>query len=197
MSGAPVECIVARAEELLPETWKTAAGNGPVRVFNPGLLRDGEGWLFAYRAVSPDGLRRIGLCRLDAKLRPIAGSQLPLTDHVRFRTDADYPEVVRAWFADPRLYRLGGRIFIYWNSGWHEPRNYQFVQELDPTTLLPRGSPRELLLRGERQKLEKNWTLFHAGDERKDEFHAIYSIVPHRVLAFSLAGDGDITFEEI
>lgn len=197
MSGAPAECSVFRTEDLLPETWRAAAGNGPVRAFNPGFLRDRDGWLFAYRVVAPDGLRRIGLCRLDAKLRPIAGSPLPFTDQVRFRTSVDYPDVARQWFADPRLYRLGERIFIYWNSGWHEPRNYQFVQELDPVTLLPRGVARELLLRGERQKLEKNWTFFQTGRERKDEFHAVYAIAPHRVLAFSIEGEGDITFEEV
>jgi hypothetical protein len=161
------------------------------------LLRDGDEWLFAYRVVGPDGLRRIAICRLDRALQVIDGSQFPFTDYVRFRKGEDYPEIARHWFADPRLYRLGTRMFIYWNSGWHEPRNYQFVQELEPATLMPRGSPREMLLQGERQKLEKNWTLFQTGDEPADEFHAVYSISPHRVLAFSIAGLGDVTFEEV
>ena len=42
-------------------------------------------------------------------------------------------------FADPRLYRLAGRLFVYWNSGWHEPQNHQFLQELDPVSLRPVG----------------------------------------------------------
>ena len=100
----------------------------------PGLLRDGDRWIFAYRIVAADGLRRIAICRLDQKLRVIEGSPLPLTDHVQFRPEAVLPEVATRWFADPRLYRLGGRLFVYWNSGWHEPRNCQFVQELDPAT---------------------------------------------------------------
>jgi hypothetical protein len=46
-------------------------------------------------------------------------------------------------------------------------------------------------LSGERQRLEKNWTLFGDGP-----CFAIYSVAPHRVLAFSLAGAGEIKFRE-
>lgn len=197
MRDAADECVVFRAEQLLPAAWRQFAADGPVRVFNPGLLRDGDGWLFAYRVVAADGLRRIAMCRLDAALRVVADSAFPLTDHVRFRPDAGYPEVATQWFADPRLYWLGGRLFIYWNSGWHEPQNFQFVQELDPATWQPRGLARELVLHGTRRKLEKNWTFFRAGTEPADAFHAIYSIMPHRVLAFSIAGEGNIAFEEV
>lgn len=195
MSGTEVQGVVFAAANLLPAAWSEAAGTEPVRLFNPGLLRDGDGWLLAYRVVAGDGRRRIALSRLDGSLRVIAGSQLPLSDGFRFRQGVDYPEVARHWFADPRLYRFGGRIFIYWNSGWHEPRNYQFVHELDPGTLRPLGCARELILsRGDRQKLEKNWTFFDgvAGFENL----AVYSICPHRLLQFSLAGEGDIPFEE-
>lgn len=207
------DCVVYSGTELLPDSWCTTAGDGPVRTFNPGLLRDGTGWLLAYRIVAPDGLRRIGLCRLDANLRMVAGSAVPWSDWVQFRSDVDYPEVARHWFADPRLYRFGQRLFIYWNSGWHEPRNYQFVVELDPVTLRPVGPARELVLRGERRKLEKNWTFFEAmgttavGDGvggkgntesgRSETAFAVYSITPHRVLSFSYAGEGDIVFDEI
>jgi predicted GH43/DUF377 family glycosyl hydrolase len=194
MSTAPAECIVFEAATLLPEAWAKFSAQGPVRCFNPGLVRDGDGWLFAYRVVGPDGLRRIGICRLDAALRVVPGSPVPFSDRVRFRRGAEYPEVATKWFADPRLHRLGGRLLIYWNSGWHEPRNHQFVQELDPVSLTPRGPARELLLQGERRKLEKNWTLFTAGGER---IHAVYSIMPHRVLELSLAGEGDIVCAEI
>jgi hypothetical protein len=193
MNEAHPDHRVFGADPLLPDAWKKLAADGPVRTFNPGLLRDGDGWIFAYRIAGLDGKRRIGLCRLGKTFEVIAGSQIPLTDHVRFRNDGVYPEIGTQWFADPRLYRFGDRIFIYWNSGWHEPRNCQFVQELDPATLLPRGHPREMLLRSERRKLEKNWTFFTAPTGR---LHAVYSILPHRVLEFSIAGDGDILFEE-
>jgi predicted GH43/DUF377 family glycosyl hydrolase len=188
------ECVVFSGEQLLPPEWQPLASKGPVRTFNPGLLRTADGWIFAYRIVASDGLRRIGLCRLNHALQIVPGSQVSWSDHVRFRTGAEYPELGTRWFADPRLYRFGGRLLIYWNSGWHEPRNCQFVQELDPGTLLPVGHPRELLLRGERQKLEKNWTFF--ADE-SGGCCAVYSIQPHRVLRFSLDGSGDIEFEPL
>ncbi|MES2695081.1 MAG: hypothetical protein V4773_16530, partial [Verrucomicrobiota bacterium] len=125
----------------------------------------------------------------------IPGSPRPLSDGFRLRADVDYPEVVRRWFADPRLYRFGQRLFVYWNSGWHEPRNYQFIHELDPRTLQPIGVARELVLRsGERQKLEKNWTLFQ---DPAGAYRAVYSVAPHRVLGFSLEGEGDLLFDEV
>lgn len=187
--------VVYSSRELLPDAWRETAAAGPVRMFNPGLLALGDSWLLAYRVVAADGLRRIGLTRLDRELRVIPGSQCPLSDGFRLRSNAPYPDVVRHWFADPRLYRFGERLFVYWNSGWHEPRNYQFLHELDPQTLRPIGHARELLLKsGPRQKLEKNWTLF-CGDSGV-EGYCVYSITPHRVLRFSLAGDGDIEFED-
>src|SRR5476649_1021125 len=104
------------SDALLPAAWRHFSSAGPVRVFNPALLPDGDGWLFAYRVVGPDGLRRIALCRLDASLRVVADSPLALTDFVRFPGGRHYAEPAISWFADPRLYRLAGRIFIYWNS---------------------------------------------------------------------------------
>lgn len=187
------ECIVFRSEDLLPDAWLTLAAGGPVRMFNPGLLRDGDGWIFAYRVVASDGKRRIALCRLDRRLQIIGGSAMAWSDTVVFPDAGAMPDVATHWFADPRLYRFGDRLFIYWNSGWHEPRNYQFLQELDPTTLRAAGPPRELRLRGERQKLEKNWTLF----ENAGRQLAIYSILPHRILEFSLAGSGSMEFNEV
>ena len=194
MSCRTGECVVFTAEQLLPAEWQRLAAAGPVRTFNPGLLRRADGWIFAYRIVAEDGIRRIGICRLNDQLQIVAGSQVPWSDHVRFRPDGIYPEVATQWFADPRLYRFGERLFIYWNSGWHEPRNCQFIQELDPATLLPINHPRELLLRGARQKLEKNWTFFAT---ETGTFHAVYSIQPHRVMAFSVEGAGDIHFDEV
>ncbi len=187
--SAPPDGIVYPTDQLAPEEWRQAAAAGPVRAFNPALLRDGAGFLFAYRFVAADGRRRIGLCRLDAKLQIVAGSHVPLTDSVSFADPAALPEVARHWFADPRLYRFGTRLFIYWNSGWHEPRNYQFLQELDPQDLRPVGCARELVLFGaERQKLEKNWTLFAVSGE----VFAVYSVMPHRILRVKLEGTGDV-----
>lgn len=190
--------IVYPVDKLLPAAWRPLAEAGPVRTFNPGLLRDGAGWLFAYRVVATDGQRRIGICRLDTSFRVVRDSQVPLSDCLVVGgtkpLDA-YPEVARSWFADPRLYRFGQRLFIYWNTGWHEPLNHQFLQELDPRSLAPLGPARELVLNGfVRQKLEKNWTLFGTDCAR---VFAVYSITPHRVLATSLETEGDIVFEDV
>ena len=189
------EGVIFTGEDVLPAEWRALAGLGPIRTFNPALLRDGAGWIFAYRLVAADGLRRIAICRLDSNLAIVAGSPSPLTDQVRLDPGSEYPEVARNWFADPRLYRFGDRLFIYWNSGWHEPHNCQFLQELEPRTLKPVGLARELQLRGPRQKLEKNWTLF--SEPASARTLAVYSIAPHRVLELSLAGEGPIACEEV
>lgn len=177
--------IVFNSPELVPENWRAGMRDAALRVFNPGLLRDGTGWLLAYRVVTDPGLRRrLAICRLDRRFGIVAGSIVPLTDQIRFPRPQDHAPEGTSWFADPRMYRLAGRVFIYWNSGWHEPQNCQFLQELDPQSLAPIGAPRELVLEGARQKLEKNWTLF----ESDGGIYAVYSVNPHRVLRCSLAG---------
>lgn len=194
MNPLPANPVIFESADLLPSNWLREAQDGPVRTFNPALLRDGAGWILAYRVVAPDERRRLGICRLTAELEIDDGSQVPLTDFVRFHRDHSYPEMATQWFADPRLYRFGERIFVYWNSGWHEPHNCQFLQELDPVSLLPRRYARELILEGERQKLEKNWTFFSPDGGAR--LFAVYSILPHRILTFSLAGDDDVVFRE-
>ena len=235
------ESILFDSQELLPASWRHFAESGPVRAFNPSLLRDGDEWIFAYRVVGPDLLRRIALCRLDRNLQVVGGSAVAFSQGVKFAPGNRYAEPAQTWFADPRLYRLAGRLFVYWNSGWHEPLNYQFVQEVDPRDFRPIGYARELILIGPRQKLEKNWTLL--GDEGANQvlrgrisgdmggtpmprlpamaggtgvppvglsvhaksdlrpghgpFYAIYSITPHRVLQFSLDGEGAIDFTDV
>lgn len=183
--------VVFGNADLLPREWRTA-DIANVRAFNPGVLRIAGGWLLAYRIVAEPKLeRRIAFCRLDDDLRVVPESHVPFSDLVRFRP-FEGPMQATSWFADPRLYRLQERLFVYWNSGWHEPRNYQFLQEIDSQSFHPIGSPREMTLRGERQKLEKNWTLFERGD-----LYAVYSINPHRVLTFSLLGEGPMEFCDI
>lgn len=180
--------------DLIPAAWAGVLADGPVRAFNPGLAADDHGgWLLAYRLVGADGRRRIGLCRLNPAYRVIPGTASPLSDGFRFRAGCLYPAEAYHWFADPRLFRLGGRLFVYWNSGWHEPRNHQFVQEIDPTSLLAVGHAHELMIAGPRQKLEKNWTLFeHAGRAL-----AIYSVQPQRVLTFDPSEPGDWVMSEL
>lgn len=178
--------------DLIPSTWADEAAHGSVRCFNPGLIPHGAGWLLAYRVViAPELKRRIAFCRLDSAFRVIPDTPFPFSDLIQVRSDHELAPQALSWFADPRLYRLEGRWFVYWNSGWHEPQNHQFLQEFDPASLRPLGPARELhYLR--REKLEKNWGLFEA----EAGLFAVYTVHPHRVLAFSLAGDGPITFTD-
>lgn len=193
MSAAEVSPSLLETADLIPSEWAGTLAAGPVRAFNPGLISDDcGGWLLAYRLVGMDGKRRIGLCRLDAARRVVPGSARPLSDGFRLRAGCLYPAEAYHWFADPRLFRIGGRLFVYWNSGWHEPRNHQFAQEIDPAALTALGHAHELMIDGPRQKLEKNWTLFeHAGRAL-----AVYSVQPHRVLTFEPSGHGDWLMHE-
>jgi len=186
------EFIIIPGRDLLPRAWSHLGNPGPLRTFNPTILKHGDEWLFAYRVVGPDLVRRIALCRLDTSFRVVPESQVPLSDWLQVPPGRQYPDQVRTWFADPRLVRLGGRTLLYWNSGWHEPMNSQFLQELEGVGLHPVGFPRELVLRGERRTIEKNWGIFGDGP-----FYMVYSIVPQRVLEFSLEGTGDLDCVEI
>lgn len=177
-------------EALVPAAWRPPGSPELPPVFNPGLLADGNGWILACRVVTGDGARRIAFCRLGPDFTPLPGTAFPFSDHVRF-TERIEDKVARTWFADPRLYRLGLRTFVYWNSGWHEPRNYQFLQEFDPATLRPLGEAREITLAGERRKLEKNWTFFST----ELGLFSVYSITPHRVLRIASLPEGDLRGE--
>jgi hypothetical protein len=173
--------------QLVPDTWQDLCA-GPVWAFNPSLLRHGPGFVLAYRLVGADGRRRIGLCRLSNAFTVLPGSAVAYSDEIAFAPGSLVGEQARSWFADPRLFRLGDGVFIYWNSGWHEPGNAQFIQQIDVDSLRPAGPPRELVLDGERRAIEKNWMLFESGGD----CHAVYSINPHRILRFSLQGSDAI-----
>ena len=188
----PPDLRVFVPSELLPHRWANEFVQGPVRIFNPGLTRDRDGWIFAYRVVGPDMIRRIGVCRLDEQLKVVGGSPAPLSDQIEFDGGSDVSDRVRTWFADPRLIWLQGRLFCYWNSGWHEPQNEQFLVELNTSSLRPAGRARKLVLEGERRPLEKNWSFFQTGSD----CFASYAVAPHRVLSFSLEGSGNILFSD-
>jgi hypothetical protein len=185
------ECVIFNNQDLLPKEWSVLQ-NGPLWCFNPSLLSAGNAWWLAYRLVGEDQHRRIGLCKLDENLQLVKGSIQPVSDLLRISQGYDYPAQARNWFADPRLQRLGGRVFLYWNSGWHEPRNHQFLQELDPVSMMPIGNARELVLKGERRMIEKNWMLF----EHANGIFAVYSASPHRILRVDMTGDGQIALED-
>ncbi len=164
--------------ELLPAVWRAQLGRGVIRTFNPTLVALPTGYALAYRVVLPDGLRRLALCRLTTDLDVVPGSTLPLSDLLGPMDAAACSQQACTWFADPRLVRWGDQLLLHWNSGCHAPRNHQFVQALDPVSLMPTGRPRELLRIGGQFRIEKNWGLLASGGE----LWAVYSLCPLRLL---------------
>ncbi len=185
--------IVFNNSALVPTEWLLRAGQGPVWAFNPAIVTDGaDGWIFAYRLVFRDEVRRIAICRLDSHFHVIPGSCVPLSDVLNPQRSDEYSEVDRTWYADPRLYCLGERLLLYWNSGWHNSPNAQFLQEIDQLTLLPVGKPRVVRRNRTRQFIEKNWMFFGA-----DALWAVYSIAGQRILKSSFESSESIEFEEV
>lgn len=156
------------------------------RMFNPTIIADRDGFILAFRLVGPSGRRDIAISRLDAALRVRPGS----TQWISSCLDLP-PGTETGWFADPRLYRFASRLHLYWNSGWQEPVNHQFMVELDAESLLPRGRARSLHLLTPERAIEKNWTFF--GDRLE---HAVYAPQPHRILRVRDEDAGRLVFEE-
>src|SRR5580704_6784463 len=91
------EHVIFSVPDLLPDQWADLANCGPVRMFNPGLLKNGAGWLLAYRVVGPDRRRRIGACYLDREFRVVPESRVPLSDKIVFTPDDGYSERASTW----------------------------------------------------------------------------------------------------
>lgn len=157
------------------------------RLFNPAIIADGEGFILAFRLVGPSGRRDIAICRLDAALRIRPGTARLVSHRLQLP-----PGTGTGWFADPRLYRFGERLHLYWNSGWREPVNHQFLVELDASSLLPHAPARSLHLTRPERAIEKNWTFF---DNRLE--HAVYSPQPHRMLGLAEETAQRLVFEEV
>ena len=68
---------------LVPKTW----ADGPLRncyVFNPAIVLFRGRFILAYRVVTPDGVRRIAICELEAaSLQPKSETIVPLSDLIQ------------------------------------------------------------------------------------------------------------------
>ena len=166
---------------LIPQNWSQLT-QGSLNIFNMALISLDSGYLAAYRFVSGvDRIRRIAVCLLDEHFEPVAGSARALSDEIEF-AQADVPEQSKIWFADPRLFRLKGRIFMVWNNGHTEDSsNSQYMVELDSQGK-PVAKAKEIVLRAARRKTEKNWAFFEA----EGKVWAVYSVTPHRILRVDL-----------
>jgi predicted GH43/DUF377 family glycosyl hydrolase len=166
---------------LTPNAWVNGAIT-PCHLFNPAITRFQGQLLLIYRVVTPDGCRRLAMCRLTDDRQVVPGSVTPFSDFLQAGGD---------WHADGRFCPFGDRLFVHYNDGGLRGRqgvNQIYLVEVDPARLLPQGLPRPLLLTGPRQPVEKNWLLF----EHDGEMWAIYTIAPHVVLHVTLGQDGPV-----
>lgn len=189
MSCLPERITLFCNRALLPACWKAEASKGPVWCFNPTLLRQADRWIFAYRVVLPDQRRRIAACLLNDAFEIVDGSQVPVSDTIKFDERPQYSERVTTWFADPRLYAVKGNINLYFNSGWHEPRNHQFVVALDENLFPTLGPAKEIDLLQPCKSLEKNWVFL--ADTLGD---LVYSPDPHLLAQFVGEQDGRLLY---
>lgn len=170
---------VFETSSLLPQAWAdTGARNGIA--FNPAITLFQDQLIMAYRVVTPDGRRRLAICRLTPELRVVPRSVAPLSDSIQNGGE---------WHADARFCASNGRLFVHYNDGWQKNGNHIFLVELDPDTLQATGPARHLVLDGPRQTTEKNWLLF----EYEGELWAVYRIAPHIVLRLEFSPRGDVT----
>jgi predicted GH43/DUF377 family glycosyl hydrolase len=178
------------AAEFVPPAWRDL---GMLNIYNPSLLQSSDGYIVAFRGIDGAGGRRIALARLDRDLQRSAAASQPFSEQVRFAPGLILSPHSRSWFADPRLFRLGERVYVSWNDGMPvDHLNSQFLVEIDEWSLKPSGFARRLRHRDGQLRHEKNWMLFSDGEAWK----AIYSISPHRVLKLDAESDCDITFKE-
>lgn len=189
MSCLPESIKLFCNRALLPACWEAEASKGPVWCFNPTLLKQADRWIFAYRVVLSDQQRRIAACLLDEAFEIVEGSQVPVSDSITFDDRPQYSERVTTWFSDPRLYAVKGNIKLYFNSGWHEPRNHQFVVALDENLFPSLGPAKEIDLLQPCKSLEKNWVFLE--DTLTD---LVYSPDPHLLAQFVGEQEGRLLY---
>ena len=86
------------------------------------------------------------------------------------------------WHADPRYFRLDGRLFVSWNDGGNRPHNHQFMLEMESTGLRPAGKAREIIVDSDRRTTEKNWVFF----EENKKIFCVYSVIPFEIFEVNL-----------
>jgi hypothetical protein len=167
---------------LVPAVWLPTSGASQLHIYNPAIVRFRDRLLMIYRVDTgyrKTMQRRIGLCQLDESLAVIPGSVVPLSETIQGGDPRHY---------DPRFLIYQDRLFVHYNNNFMTRPNQIHLVELDPNTLMAKGSARLLQMDGPRQEIEKNWMLFeHDGD-----LLAVYQIAPHTILRVDLAGNGPI-----
>lgn len=135
--------------------------------FNPSIIADGDGYLFAVRNKWWGSDILVG--RLDASFRPIDHPNRLELGHADADTGRD----------DPRLFRRRGRPHVSFTGtarGVRAPTHNQLYARLSED-----GMQVEELFAPHfpaRQRWEKNWSFF----EHADDLYAVYSFTPCRIL---------------
>ncbi len=180
---------------LIPHEW-LEDGLDPemFRVFNPTIMDVQDRYVLCYRVVDPAGnLRRLATCQLDREFSPIAGTVTALSDIIEFAAPDVLNERARTWHADPRLFKLFGKIFVSWNDGNNKPTNNQFLLELTPDGLRPAGKAREIIVKPRRHRIEKNWAFV----EHEGSIWCIYSMSPLIVAQVDMSGESQIVCDRV
>jgi len=136
--------------------------------FNASVVHCGERTLLAWRNRPLDS--RIYVSELDRRLAPTAEARLLDLEH----------HFCDAGHEDPRLFLFGGRLHVSFTGVQERERTsaHVFYAELDDSLQV-----RQVFMPDYRYRVdwEKNWTFF----ECDGALYAVYSILPHRVLAVS------------
>lgn len=167
---------------LVPASWQREQPDLAYFVFNPAICPSPDGWVMVYRVVAPRyATNRIAACRLDASLKVVAGSSVPLSDTLIG---------INQGIGDPRLVQHGERTYLLYCR--FDPISHLYLAELDMDTLAAKGASRLLALPA-RQRHERNWMLF----SHDEDLLAVYTISPHVILRLDLAGRTDVACERI
>lgn len=149
---------------LRSQLTEVVRGIGVRNVFNPSFYESSAVRVFAFRA-NPDGSRELV-------------SFVSVEDHTG-RTlsrisPALYPDIDAPGLIDPKVFTVGGEVYVTFNSGWvPSGGNDIFVMRVHPTM----GEPKKVIYEGRRDQ-ERNWAFF----SEHGEVYAIYQIAPLVIL---------------
>jgi predicted GH43/DUF377 family glycosyl hydrolase len=170
------------SHDLVPETWRCEPAWEQFFVWNPSIIAEGNQYIMVYRVVAPHhASRRLAACRLDQDLVLVPGSVTPLSDTI---------PTVDLTYGDPRLVKIAGSIYVYFND--FRRTDVLYLVQLNVDSLSAHGTARPMLLDPPRQRIEKNWMLF----EHEGELYIEYTITPH-VTARAEFGRDDIRCRRI
>jgi len=138
---------------------RVADEHGICGIFNPSLrFRDGLS-VIAFRGLPQEGGKEVHawLMKTDS-----VGNTCQLFDLTAYLKQFGVAPT-----ADPKLFELGGELFLTFNTGWSSIENRLFICQVTPQL----GEPLECIYR-DRQPVEKNWAFFGT----HEELHALYSL---------------------